>query len=107
MKPYRFPRKKGRFLVEFTDAGGNRRMSFTRDLSLNGFFVISDHTPKVNETITLSLHGARGKVLDLPGKVVRVGRSSAAGGTAVATGFAVHITGLNDDYMALIDSLPA
>ncbi len=82
-------------------------MSFTRDLSLNGFFVISDYIPKLNEALVLHLHGARGKVLELPGKVVRVGRSSAAGGTAVARGFGFHISGLNDDYMALIDSLPA
>ncbi|MFI5181198.1 MAG: PilZ domain-containing protein [Thermoanaerobaculia bacterium] len=107
MHPYRFPRKKGRFLVEFTDAGGNHRMSFTRDLSLNGFFVISEHIPKTNEATVVRLHGSRGKVLELPGKVVRIGRSSASGGTAVATGFAFHISGLNDDYMALIDSLSA
>ncbi len=107
MFPYRFPRKKGRFLVEFTDAGGNRRMSFTRDLSLNGLFVVSDHVPKLKEQTVLRLHGSRGKVLELPGVVVRAGRSSAAGGTSVATGFAFRISGLNDDYMALIDSLPA
>lgn len=82
-------------------------MSFTRDLSLNGFFVISDHIPKLNEPMIVWLHGARGKVLELPGKVVRIGRSSAAGGTAVATGFGFNISGLNDDYMVLIDSLPA
>ena len=105
MNPYRFPRKKGRFLVEFSDAGGNRRMSFTRDLSLNGFFVISDHIPRLNVATVVRLHGARGKVLELPGKVVRIGRSSASGGTAVAMGFGFNITGLNDDYMALIDSL--
>src|SRR5512137_1225460 len=107
MHPYRFPRKKGRFLVEFPDAGGNRRMSFTRDLSLNGFFVISDHIPKLNQPMTVRMHGARGKVLELPGTVVRIGRSSAAGGTAVAVGFGFRISGLNDDYMALIDALPA
>ncbi len=82
-------------------------MSFTRDLSLNGFFVISDHIPRVNESMIVRLHGARGKVLELPGKVVRIGRSSAAGATAVATGFGFNISGLNDDYMALVDSLPA
>ena len=81
-------------------------MSFTRDLSLNGFFVISDYIPKTNEATVVHLHGARGKVLELPGRVVRIGRSSSTGGTSVAAGFAFNISGLNDDYMALIDSLP-
>jgi len=107
MQQHKFPRKKGRFLVEFNDSGGNHRMSFTRDLSLDGFFVISDQIPRQNEAIIVRLHGTRGKVLELPGKVVRIGRSSAAGGTAVATGFAFHISGLNDDYMALVDALRA
>lgn len=107
MYRYRYPRKKGRFLVEYTDAGGNRRTSFTRDVSLNGFFVVSDHVPKAGEAVVCRLHGPRGKLIELPGQVVRVGRSSAEGGTAVAIGFAFHIAGLNDDYMALIDSLHA
>ncbi len=107
MNPYRFPRKKGRFVVEFVDAGGARRTAFTRDVSLNGFFVVSEYAPKVGEPLVCRLHGHRGTLMELPGHVVRVGRSSAAIGTAVATGFAFHISGLNDDYMALIDSLPA
>lgn len=107
MQRQKFPRKKGRYVVEFTDARGSHRTSFTRDLSLDGFFVISEHVPKTNVATVVRLHGARGKVLELPGKVVRIGRSSAAGGTAVATGFAFHISGLNDDYMALVDSLRA
>lgn len=105
MNPYRFPRKKGRFLVEYVDAAGNRRTSFTRDLSLNGFFVIAESSPKPGNPIVCRLHGPRGKLIELPGQVVRVGRSAASGGTAVATGFAFHIAGLNDDYMALVDSL--
>jgi len=107
MAPYKFPRKKGRFLVEYVDAAGNRRASFTRDVSLNGFFVIADSSPKLGEQTVCRLHGPRGKVIELPGKAVRVGRSGASGGTAVATGFAFQIAGLNDDYMALVDSLQA
>jgi hypothetical protein len=107
MDPYRFPRKKGRFVVEFTDAGGTRRTAFTRDVSLNGFFIISEFAPTIGVPVSCRLHGQRGILIDLPGRVVRVGRSSAAGGTAVATGFAFHISGLNDDYMALVDSLHA
>jgi hypothetical protein len=107
MYPYRYPRKKGRFLVEFPDAAGNRRMSFTRDVSLNGFFVVSDHIPKSGAPIVCRLHGPRGKVIELSGHVVRMGRSSAAGGTAVATGFAFKIAGLDDDYMAIVDALPS
>lgn len=105
MDPYQFPRKKGRFVVEFTDAEGERRTAFTRDVSLNGFFVISGFAPKIGEPLVCRLHGHRGTPMELPGTVVRIGRSSASGGTAVATGFAFHITGLNDDYMALVDSL--
>jgi hypothetical protein len=105
MNPYRFPRKKGRFLVEYTDAGGSRRMSFTRDVSLNGFFVIAESSPKPGDQTVCRLHGPRGKLIELAGQVVRVGRSAASGGTAVGTGFAFHISGLNDDYMALVDSL--
>jgi len=107
MTPHRFPRKKGRFLVEYVDADGNRRMSFTRDVSLNGFFVITDSSPKPGDSTVCRLHGPRGKLIELPGQVVRVGRSAISGGTAVATGFAFHIVGLNDDYMALVDSLQA
>ena len=107
MHPYRFPRKKGRYLVEFPDAAGTRRMSFTRDVSLNGFFVVTEHIPQSGSPVVCRLHGPCGNVIELPGHVVRMGRSSAAGGTAVATGFAFQISGLNDDYMALIDSLPA
>jgi len=107
MEPYRFPRKKGRFLVEFTDEGGNRRMSFTRDISLNGFFVVSDSMPKVGQPAIFWLHGPRGKVIELSGTVVRAGRSSSSGGTSVALGFAFHVIGLNDDYMALVDSISA
>jgi hypothetical protein len=105
MLSYKFPRKKGRFLVEFVDAAGSRRASFTRDVSLNGFFVIADSSPKPGDPTVCRLHGPRGKVIELSGQVVRVGRSGASGGTAVATGFAFRISGLNDDYMALVDSL--
>ena len=105
MYPYRYPRKKGRFLVEYTDVGGSHRMSFTRDVSLNGFFVIAESSPKPGGPTVCRLHGPRGKLIELSGHVVRVGRSAASGGTAVATGFAFHISGLNDDYMALVDSL--
>lgn len=107
MYRYRFPRKKGRFLVEFPDAAGNRRMSFTRDISLNGFFVVTDHIPLSGAPVVCRLHGPRGRVIELSGRVVRVGRSSAEGGTAVATGFAFHIAGLSDDYMAIVDALPS
>jgi hypothetical protein len=107
MYRYSYPRKRGRFLVEYTDAGGNHRTSFTRDVSLNGFFVVSDNVPKAGEPVICRLHGPRGKLIELSGQVVRVGRSAASGGTAVATGFAFRIVGLNDDYMALVDSLPA
>ena len=82
-------------------------MSFTRDLSVNGFFVIADQGPETGVPAVCRLHGPRGKLIELTGHVVRFGRSAAAGGTAVATGFAFHIEGLNDDYMALVDSLPA
>lgn len=107
MYSYRYPRKKGRFLVEYTDASGSRRMSFTRDVSLNGFFVIAESSPKPGDPTVCRLHGPRGKLIELSGQVVRVGRSAASGGTAVGTGFAFHISGLNDDYMALVDSLHA
>ncbi|HSB36239.1 MAG TPA: PilZ domain-containing protein [Thermoanaerobaculia bacterium] len=105
MSSYRFPRKKGRYLIEYPDSDGNRCTAFTRDVSLSGFFVTCEKSPPPGRPLTVKLHAPRGKVLELAGTVVRVGRSSAAIGTSVATGFAFAIQGLNDDWMALIDAL--
>lgn len=105
MSSYRFPRKRGRFLIEFPDADGLRSTAFTRDVSLSGFFVACDKSPGIGSPLVVKLHGPRGRVLELAGTVVRTGRSSAALHTSVATGFAFAIRGLNDEWMALVDSL--
>jgi hypothetical protein len=105
MSSYRFPRKKGRFLIEFPDSEGQRSTAFTRDVSLSGFFVACEKSPRIGSPLVVKLHAPRGRVLEIAGTVVRVGRSSAALHTSVATGFAFAIQGLNDDWMALVDSL--
>ncbi len=105
MSAYRFPRKRGRFLIEFPDADGLRTTAFTRDVSLSGFFVACERSPQIGSPLVVKLHGPRGRVLELSGTVVRVGRSSVALHTSVATGFAFAIRGLNNEWMALVDSL--
>ena len=106
MSAYRFPRKKGRFLIEFPGADGLRSTAFTRDVSLSGFFVACDRSPSIGSPLVVKIHGPRGKVLELTGTVVRVGRSSADLHTSVAVGFAFAIQGLHDEWMRLVDSLP-
>jgi hypothetical protein len=105
MSSYRFPRKKGRFLIEFLDSDGLRSTAFTRDVSLSGFFVACQKSPKIGSPLVVKIHGPRGRVLELTGTVVRAGRSSAELHTSVAIGFAFAISGLNDEWMRLVDSL--
>lgn len=92
-------------MVEFVDDSSVKRTAFTRDVSLTGFFVVSDASPKSGENVTIHLHLPRGTIATLSGTVVRQGRSSSAGTGSVTTGFAFALGSFSEEYARLIQSL--
>jgi hypothetical protein len=100
-----FHRKGKRLLVEFTDGAGGKHTGWTRDLSFTGLFVVSDTLPLVGTVLTLNVHLPRGKVVQIPGRVVRQGRGSAKVTGSAPRGFGFELAGYSEDFTALVSTL--
>jgi hypothetical protein len=99
-----FPRKKKRLLIEFVDSEGTKRTAFTRDLSMTGFFVVSELAPAVGSEQEIRLHLPKG-IVGVPARIVRVGRGSAKVEGAAPNGFAITLSSLCEPYVKLVESL--
>lgn len=98
------PRKKRRFLVEFS-LGGVSCTGFSNDLSASGIFVRSARLPNPGTGLTLIVHLPGDKRASLKCRVVRTYRVPGTLSTVKPNGFAVRIEQAPEEYFQLLATL--
>ena len=99
-----FPRKKRRFLVEFS-LQGTSCTGFSHDVSASGIFVRSVRLPDLGTNLTLSVHLPGGKRFMVRCKVVRTRKVPGNLSTLLPSGFAVRITSAPEEYYQMLTTL--
>jgi hypothetical protein len=99
-----FPRKKRRYLVEYSLEGSSCN-GFSHDVSASGIFVRSARLPDPGTNLTLSVHLPGGSRLTVRCKVVRTHRVPGRLSTVKPSGFAVRIIDAPEDYYQLLATL--
>lgn len=95
-----FPRKKRRFLVEFSLLGASCT-GFTYDVSPTGIFVRSIQLPKPGTLLTANLRLSASKRVAVRGRVVRSHRVPLALARLVPSGFSMRLSEMPEDYYQL------
>jgi hypothetical protein len=103
-RAYSFPRKKRRFLVQFS-LKGNPCSGFSHNLSASGIFVQSVRLPDPGTNLTLTVHLPDGKPFMVFCRVVRTHRVPGTLSAVMPSGFAVRITNAPEDYFQLVATL--
>lgn len=99
-----FPRKKKRLLIEYIDSAGERQAAFIRDLSMTGFYVLTEAMPAIGTEQEMKLHLPRG-VVNVLARVVRTGRGTSSVEGSAPKGFAVVLSGYCEQYTKLVEAL--
>jgi hypothetical protein len=99
-----YPRKKRRYLVEFS-IDGVSCTGFSNDLSASGMFVRSARLPNPGTRLTLTLHLPGNKRTTLSCQVVRTHRVPGGLSTVRPNGFAVRIGQAPEEYFQLLATL--
>jgi hypothetical protein len=98
------PRRRLRMIVNFEVAGW-RTTGITHDVSRTGLFVRTIRIPRIGSMVTLNVHLAEGREIELSGKVMR---SYSAPGTlrfVVPSGFGIRLGKNTDGYKAFVVEL--
>ena len=98
------PRQRLRMIVNFETAGW-RTTGITHDVSRTGIFVRTIRIPRVGSEVTLNVHLAEGREVELSGKVMR---SYSAPGTlrfVVPSGFGIRLGRNSEGYRAFVVAL--
>ncbi|MFY9549600.1 MAG: PilZ domain-containing protein [Thermoanaerobaculia bacterium] len=98
------PRRKMRLIVDF-DAVGSKTSGITYDVSRTGLFVRTVRIPSVGTQLSLVLHLATGRELQVSGKVVRTYSAHGTLRFVIPSGFGLRISPKSSDYDDFVSSV--